>query len=225
MKKIIALMATLILAVSGAFANIELSANLMFSPSYTSTMKDGNNTADVSVTFPVGEEVKANFFFYSSKHFDIGLNVSQQILLFKNIEIDGTNNEYDSAADFSIVIGPTFRFNLNNMHGFFVSPGIIGTLSVAGDTEGSITETLINADLGFNLDAGYRLWLLNTDAFHLGMDVGAQYSISGGAGTIYLTDSNSDFSYDSSYDLNTVQRFKIYLGVIMNFGDRGWDKQ
>ena len=57
------------------------------------------------------------------------------------------------------------------------------------------------------------------------MDVGAQYSISGGAGTIYLTDSNSDFSYDSSYDLNTVQRFKIYLGVIMNFGDRGWDKQ
>lgn len=225
MKKIIALMATLILAVSGAFANIELSANLMFSPSYTSTMNDGNNTADVSVTFPVGEEVKANFFFYSSKHFDIGLNVSQQILLFKNIEIDGTNNEYDSAADFSIVIGPAFRFNLNNMHGFFVSPGIIGTLSVAGDTEGSITETLINADLGFNLDAGYRLWLLNTDAFHLGMDVGAQYSISGGAGTIYLTDSNSDFSYDSSYDLNAVQRFKIYLGVIMNFGDRGWDKQ
>lgn len=225
MKKIIALMATLILAVSGAFANIELSANLMFSPSYTSTMNDGNNTADVSVTFPVGEEVKANFFFYSSKHFDIGLNVSQQILLFKNIEIDGTNNEYDSAADFSIVIGPAFRFNLNNMHGFFVSPGIIGTLSVAGDTEGSITKTLINADLGFNLDAGYRLWLLNTDAFHLGMDVGAQYSISGGAGTIYLTDSNSDFSYDSSYDLNAVQRFKIYLGVIMNFGDRGWDKQ
>ena len=225
MKKLIALMATLGLAVSAAFANIELSANMMFVPSYTSTMKDSGNSSDVSVTFPVGEEVKANFFFYSSKHFDIGLNVSQQILLFKNIEIDGTNNEYDSAADFSIVIGPAFRFNLNNMHGFFVSPGIIGTLSVAGDTEGSITETLINADLGFNLDAGYRLWLLNTDAFHLGMDVGAQYSISGGAGTIYLTDSNSDFSYDSSYDLNAVQRFKIYLGVIMNFGDRGWDKQ
>lgn len=224
MKKLIALMATLVLAVSGAFANIELSGNLMFAPSYTSTMKDGSNTADVSVTFPVGEEVKANFFFYSSKHFDIGLNVSEQILLFKNIEIGGTNNEYDSAADFSIVIGPAFRFNLNDMHGFFVSPGIIGTLSVASDTEGSITETLINADLGFNLDAGYRLWLLNTDAFHLGMDVGAQYSISGGSGTAYLTDSNSDFSYDSSYDLNAVQRFKVYIGVIMNFGDRGWDK-
>ena len=75
MKKLIALMATLGLAVSAAFANIELSANMMFVPSYTSTMKDSGNSSDVSVTFPVGEEVKANFFFYSSKHIDIGLNV------------------------------------------------------------------------------------------------------------------------------------------------------
>ena len=65
MKKLIALMATLGLAVSAAFANIELSANMMFVPSYTSTMKDSGNSSDVSVTFPVGEDVKANFFFYS----------------------------------------------------------------------------------------------------------------------------------------------------------------
>lgn len=224
MKKLIALMATLGLAASAAFANIELSANMMFVPSYTSTMKESGNSSDVSVTFPVGEEVKANFFFYYSKHLDIGLNVGQQILLYKDINIDDYDNEFDSAADFSMVVGPAFRYNLNDMHGFFLSPGLIGTLSVASDTEDSITQTLVNFDLGFNIDAGYRVWFLNTDAFHLGMNVGAQYSIGGGTGTAYFENSDSDVSLEESYDLNAVQRFKVYIGVIMNFGDRGWDK-
>lgn len=225
MKKLMALIATLGIAVSAAFANIELSANMMFVPSYTSTMKDSGTSSDISITFPVGEEVKANFFFYSSKHIDIGLNVGQQILLYKDINIGDYDNEFDSAADFSMVIGPAFRYNLNNMHGFFLSPGLNGTLSVATDTEDSITQTLVNFDLGFNIDAGYRVWFLNTDALHLGMDIGAQYSIGGGLGTAYFEASNSDFALEESYDLSAVQRFKVYLGVIMNFGDRGWDKQ
>ena len=140
------------------------------------------------------------------------------------INIDDYNNEFDSAADFSMVVGPAFRYNLNDMHGFFLSPGLIGTLSVASDTEDSITQTLVNFDLGFNIDAGYRVWFLNTDSFHLGMNVGAQYSIGGGLGTAYFENSSSDASLEESYDLNAVQRFKVYIGVIMNFGDRGWDK-
>ena len=57
MKKLMALIATLGIAVSAAFANIELSANMMFVPSYTSTMKDSGTSSDVSITFPVGENL------------------------------------------------------------------------------------------------------------------------------------------------------------------------
>ena len=228
MKKILAILATFGFAITAAFANIELSANLVFAPVYSQTNKittDGiTSEGESKYVCPVGEEVKANFFFYSSKHLDIGLNVGQQILLYKDINIDDYDNEFDSAADFSMVVGPAFRYNLNDMHGFFLSPGLIGTLSVASDTEDSITQTLVNFDLGFNIDAGYRVWFLNTDSFHLGMNVGAQYSIGGGTGTAYFENSDSDVSLEESYDLNAVQRFKVYLGVIMNFGDRGWDK-
>ena len=126
MKKILAILATFGFAITAAFANIELSANLVFAPVYSQTNKSTTDgitlESDSKYVCPVGEEVKANFFFYSSKHFDVGLNVGEQVLVYtKDTELD---TEYDLGYNASFIIGPAFRFNINNNNGIFVSPGL-----------------------------------------------------------------------------------------------------
>ena len=111
MKKILAILATFGFAITAAFANIELSANLVFAPVYSQTNKitTGGITSEGESKYvcPVGEEVKANFFFYSSKHFDVGLNVGEQVLVYtKDTELD---TEYDLGYNASFIIGPAFR--------------------------------------------------------------------------------------------------------------------
>ena len=226
MKKILAILATFGFAITAAFANIELSANLVFAPFYSQTNKitTGGITSegDSKYVCPVGEEVKANFFFYSSKHFDVGLNVGEQVLVYtKDTELD---TEYDLGYNASFIIGPAFRFNINNNNGIFVSPGLAVNIDyLLKEVTGNSAEIKFGCDVGFNLDAGYRLWLLNKDAFHFGIDAGVQYSIGGGAGTTF-TLADGDKILNKDFDIDLAQRFKVYLGVVCNFGDRGWDK-
>lgn len=226
MKKILAILATFGFAITAAFANIELSANLVFAPVYSQTNKitTGGITSegDSKYVCPVGEEVKANFFFYSSKHFDVGLNVGEQVLVYtKDTELD---TEYDLGYNASFIIGPAFRFNINNNNGIFVSPGLAVNIDyLLKEVTGNSAEIKFGCDVGFNLDAGYRLWLLNKDAFHFGIDAGVQYSVGGGAGTKF-TLADGDKILNQDFDIDLAQRFKVYLGVVCNFGDRGWDK-
>ena len=226
MKKILAILATFGFAITAAFANIELSANLVFAPVYSQTNKSTTDgitlESDSKYVCPVGEEVKANFFFYSSKHFDVGLNVGEQVLVYtKDTELD---TEYDLGYNASFIIGPAFRFNINNNNGIFVSPGLAFNIDyLLKEGTGNSAAIKFGCDVGFNIDAGYRLWLLNKDAFHFGIDAGVQYTVSAGAGSISSLDNGSEVeSYD--YNIDLANRFKVYLGVVCNFGDRGWDK-
>lgn len=50
-----------------------------------------------------------------------------------------------------------------------------------------------------------------------GVDIGC------GAGTTY-TLADGDKISNKDFDIDLAQRFKVYLGVVCNFGDRGWDK-
>lgn len=226
MKKILAMLATFGFAITAAFANIELSANLLFAPVYSQTNKitTGGITSEVDSKYvcPVGEEVKANFFFYSSKNFDVGLNVGEQVLVYtKDTELD---TEYDLGYNVSFIIGPAFRFNINNNNGIFVSPGLAINIDyLLQEVTGNSAVITLGCDVGFNLDAGYRLWLLNKDAFHLGIDASVQYSVGGGAGTTYSL-SDGDKISNQAFDIDLAKRFKVYLGVVCNFGERGWDK-
>ncbi len=208
MKKILAILATFGFAITAAFANIELSANLVFAPVYSQTNKittDGiTSEGESKYVCPVGEEVKANFFFYSSKHFDVGLNVGEQVLVYtKDTELD---TEYDLGYNASFIIGPAFRFNINNNNGIFVSPGLAFNIDyLLKEVTGNSAAIKFGCDVGFNLDAG------------------VQYSVGGGAGTKF-TLADGDKILNQDFDIDLAQRFKVYLGVICNFGDRGWDK-
>ena len=226
MKKILAILATFGFAITAAFANIELSANLVFAPNYTQQVKYEQDLIslekELKFECPIGEEIKANFFFYSSKHFDIGLNVAEQVLAYSKYVDD--DEKFDMALNASFVVGPAFRFNINNNNAIFVSPGLAVNLDyLVQDLTSDSVAVMVGCDLGFNLDAGYRLWLLNKDAFHFGIDAGVQYSVGGGAGTTYLL-SKGDKTLNQDFDIDLAQRFKVYLGVVCNFGDRGWDK-
>ena len=226
MKKILAVLAIFGFAITAAFANIELSANLVFAPNYTQQVKYEQDLIslekELKFECPIGEEIKANFFFYSSKHFDIGLNVAEQILAYSKYVDD--DEKFDMALNASFVVGPAFRFNINNNNAIFVSPGLAVNLDyLVQDLTSDSVAVMVGCDLGFNIDAGYRLWLLNKDAFHFGIDAGVQYSVGGGAGTTF-TLADGDKIPNQDFDIDLAQRFKVYLGVVCNFGDRGWDK-
>ena len=152
----------------------------------------------------------------------MGLNVGEQVLVYtKDTELD---TEYDLGYNASFIIGPAFRFNINNNNGIFVSPGLAFNIDyLLKEVTGNSAEIKFGCDVGFNLDAGYRLWLLNKDAFHFGIDAGVQYSVGGGAGTKF-TLADGDKISNQDFDIDLAQRFKVYLGVVCNFGDRGWDK-
>ena len=73
MNKILAVLAIFGFAITAAFANIELSANLVFAPNYTQQVKYEQDLIslekELKFECPIGEEIKANFFFYFQAYY------------------------------------------------------------------------------------------------------------------------------------------------------------
>ena len=61
---------------------------------------------------------------------------------------------------------------------------------------------------------------MNVDGFHLGIDYGAILGFGGGFGATSTTRSGYEGKGFTSADVD----FKIYVGLCMNFGDRGFDR-
>ena len=72
--------------------------------------------------------------------------------------------------------------------------------------------------LGADFNIGARSWLLNANGYHLGLAYGADFAYTIGSG--YFS-TNSVNSLD--YTVNSIAA-KVYVGICMNFGDRGIDR-
>lgn len=227
MKKLLAGIAVFCVAVFGAMANVEMDLNLYATPLATYDL--GNDT-EMRPNAPFGFEDQFGFYFVSpTSWLDVGLALSDGFDFNVGVKqyYDGDKVfSDDDAFGFSgyLTLGPTVRFNLGDMHSFFVSTGLGGTIfgmkyeTTSYDYYGD-EETEENLDFIFsfdyNLDLGYRIWLVNKTGFHFGFDVGYDLTV-----PLALTATNDDYKDD----LEGGSKHKIYFGVAFNFGDKSPDK-
>ena len=227
MKKLFGLLAVAGFAVTSAFANVEMDLNMYGTPFSEYEIKDDVKLRQGN---PAGFESQFGFYFGSPvKWLDIGMSLSDGIDVgASGVEI-GINDNFskpdDSIVfDFFFTLGPAVRFNLGKMHSLYFSPGFGYNFSVLGYNIKCIDEYGDNykksfsggfSSFDFNLDLGYRVWIVNKTGFHFGFDVGYDLSVP------LETSSFGDFD---KIDVLGGQRHKIYFGVAFNFGDKSPDK-
>ena len=222
MKKLFGLLAVAGFAVTSAFANVEMDLNMYGTPFSEYEIE---NDVKLRQGNPVGFESQFGFYFGSPvKWLDIGMSLSDGFDVgASGVEIGINDNFFkpdDSIVfDFFFTLGPAVRFNLGKMHSLYFSPGFGYNISVLGynikyeDGTDGFSGGVSSFD--FNLDLGYRVWIVNKTGFHFGFDVGYDLSVP------LKTSSFGDFE---EADVLGGQRHKIYFGVAFNFGDKSPDK-
>lgn len=85
-------------------------------------------------------------------------------------------------------------------------------------SSGDVADVYSSVGLAFDLDIGYRVWIINRVGFHFGFDVGVDMNWP----LVMKIFTNGD----SDYDVLTKEsgEYKIYFGFCFNFGDKSPDK-
>ena len=235
MKKIL-LAVGLMFASVCAFANVEIDVNLYGMGKALTFETTDKVKGDINQSFAFGFEDDFNFFFGSSaSKFDAGLGFFINCDFFKKAElkVNGRSSaDYEgNGFNMEFGIGPVFRITFANPFSLYIRPTLgfdffyvesddIKETTSSGRTT-TYKERIAEFDiLKFDVNIGGRSWLLNVDGFHLGIDYGAILGFGGGFGAFSDTSSSSNSDGFTSADVD----FKIYVGLCMNFGDRGFDR-
>ena len=188
------------------------------------------------LTAPLGADLNVNIFFGKSPrkfeaglHFGLGFAVPTEV----TVNDDGTETKLVEtlkkndpkglvqAGGFgaSFEIGPVFRFSLNQTHQFSITPSLFFRFDALA-VRNSVDEMASFGDfaMGIDLDAGYKLWLVNKSGFHFGLNTGVGLEIPTFATGLFEDGSSVLLTSGSEFG------FKVYLGVCFNFGDRGVDR-
>lgn len=214
-----------------AFANTEIDVNLYGTLFESGTLTtDDDKKYDIKQSFAFGGQDDFSFFFGDNAGiFDAGLGLYVNYDFFKKYEIDGISLEGDG-FNFGMGIGPVFRLTFGNPFSLFLRPTLgfkLGLLDVGTFAEYTDYKFVDFDFFIIGLNVGGRSWLLNTNGFHLGLSYGMILDFNGGlAGwaadhkNIYTGNTTSD---SEGYGKTSVD-MKIYLGLCLNFGDRGIDR-
>ena len=188
------------------------------------------------LTAPLGLDLNVNIFFGSSpRKFEAGLHFGAGIAVPSEVTFDdeGTKtafvqdlresdpNGFVQAGGFgaSFEIGPVFRFSINKTHQFSITPSIFFRFDALACRNSSEYIGFGDFAMGLDVDAGYKLWLVNKSGFHFGLNTGIGLELPTFA-TCVLED-----GVDTPLTcIATEFGVKAYLGVCFNFGDRGVDR-
>lgn len=225
MKKLLVFLG-LIFVGTCAFANIELDVTLYGTP-YQSrkaefdydTIPESWKSQDWKSGFAFGSEDAVTFFFGDSpKQFEVGLGLLVDFDVFSKIEVKGESINC-TGINLGFGIGPVFRYTFSDSFSLFARPSfVLGVTSFRATENNSAEITFTDATAVLDLNVGGRSWFVNADGFHFGLSYGA--IVAAGAGSGSRTGKNSD---TLDYKVNDV-KFKLYVGVCFNFGDRGIDR-
>lgn len=123
-----------------------------------------------------------------------------------------------TGVNVNLGIRPAFRYTPINSFSLFIRPAIGVNVHDFWFTQSYVDYTMIDANFLFDLNLGGRSWFFNIDGFHIGLAYGIDFNFGGGSG--YISGNNyRAFDYNNFY-----ASMKIYLGLCLNFGDRGFDR-
>ncbi len=215
MKKLIVTVFAALAAVSSCFATVELSADLNAVPF---NLVDVENVDNFYEVVPTGFQAAAVFYFDELKPFNVGLKLELSGEEFSDIRQNSSFTEIDGGFNGRFAIGPALRFSsLTGKHTFHLSPGIYFNAMGMGKerkAENDVYDVLITLEGGVHVDFCYNFWIVQKEAFCLGLNFGTDYGIGAGRSTQTVWRDGSD-DFDDFYwsDLNLAQHLKIYTGV------------
>ena len=233
MKKLLTLFSITVLGLSTAFANVEMDLNLYSAPASTIKVKAQTDgfSAELNPKNAFGVETQFGFFFDAPKSFlDWGLGLSFGVDFNDKASASISGYDFDNfPLDFSfstyLTLGPAFRFHVGDRHSFLVSPGLMCNFQNMWCDDFS----WLGFYTGFNLDLGYRFWIVNKTGYHFGFNVGIDttFPFNGYAYTSRLFpeyESHTSRHLDHDFDIKGGNSTKIYFGLCFNFGDKAPDK-
>lgn len=232
--------AAIVLFASAAFAkNVEMDLNIYFTPLEQYTF-DEEGDPKFEFQYPIGLDTKWGIMCGAPLSWlDIGVKLSYGFDFFWDVysetKIHGEKYELHVqdigdcfGMNANLTLGPLVRFNLGDFHTIYFSPGLMAKLSFAQGkeaeydsyadefNEASNSILFFNMGLSFDLDIGYRIWIINRPDYHFGFDIGLDMNFMLVEKCIGGTD-----IYNADADFG--QEYKIYLGLCFNFGGKSPD--
>ena len=221
-EKIFVIISFLLLSSSALFANVELCFNYYFIPSSSRAYRcpDGD-VASASYSLAGNETNLSIYFGGEEKNLDIGINLSLGTEFAKIVSFDWDNFRIKFAGEAFAALGPIFRYSFNDIHSVSVCPALEFNAGFLWD---NISNIYGQFDMTLAINAMYKCYFLNLDGFHLGFNLGLGYGIPLAGAFTGLKISEDGFHFQNSTELLSGHDIKIFLGVCMNFGDRGIDR-
>ena len=228
MKKTL-IFAFLIFLGSSAFANIELDTNLYGRVFCSKSIDSESNVIEQNFNESVfkqgpgfGKEDAISLFFGQKKtKLDIGAGFLLYFDVYANQSL-GSNKFIGNGINAGFGMGPVFRYTFTPKFSLFARPAFILTAHSFTFTDNDDIPLdsfrMTDYSLGADFNIGARSWLLNANGYHLGLAYGADFAYAAGSG--YFS-TNLHKIYDYTENFITA---KVYVGICMNFGDRGIDR-
>ena len=223
MKKHFLLTAIFFIAASTAFANVELCFNNYFIPSSTRTYRcpDGD-VANAAYSLTGSETNLSIYFGREKKNLDVGINGAFGMEYFRVVSFDWTDFSVKFAGELTASLGPIFRYTFSDIHSVSICPALQFNAGFLWDR---ILNIYGQFDFAFAVNAMYKCYFLNVDGFHLGLNLGLGYSKPFSGAFTGLSLSHDGVKLQNSTDLISGHDIRIYVGMCMNFGDRGRDRK
>ena len=223
-RKYLVFIAVHVLFYSAIFANVELSINYYGTPIMDIyTVKSHEKLAH---KLAVGIDNYWGFYFSSPTNFmNIGISLGYGADFFRNVQIPTLSTTtpfpaqkvlFDWGMDIFLNVAPVVRFIVDRRHSFVVSLGTQFRMLLA-EINGNDSFALFAWQVDIPIHAGYRLWLLNKEKFHLGLSTGFHLIVP--CGVVYAGEITKGGIVEE-YEGFICGGFgaKLYLGLCMNFG-------
>ncbi|MBQ9237745.1 MAG: hypothetical protein IJ191_00290 [Treponema sp.] len=229
-KKLYTALTAFIFAASALFANVELDINYYGVPMMdTYTVKNVEKLAHKSA---LGIDNYWGFYFlYPTNFLDIGISFGYGADFFRTVRMPtlstatpfpAQNVSFNWATDIFLNIAPVIRYTINERHSFVMSFGMQFRMTL-GEKTGTEDIALFAWQIDLPIHAGYRLWFLNKDKFHLGLSTGVHFVIP--CGVVYAGEiTRGGIAEEYEGWIRGGFGAKLSVGLCMNFGNRGWDK-
>lgn len=222
MKKIITFL-TFAIITSCAFANSELDFNFKVPFANRTKIEYEDSKADLTLKEKNAFGVECDYSYYFGKNarkFEIGIGAIAGIDVFakEKFEMSG-GNKTESGTGFNMRfgLGPSLRYSFNDRFSMSMLPAFVFCASdfMIDDDEDNVIG---DASTGFLIDLGGKVWLKDSENFHLGVNFGLDFMASSGHG------SSKNNGVKSNFDVENKLSASAYIGICMNFGKRGIDK-
>lgn len=188
------------------------------------TTLKGLGPEDLSCSVKTPKSVKGSscLFFVSPLAFDLGIGVNGSYSLYNSLTLDNVSYDLQSGWGASVGAGPVLRVNLGSRNSLFFFPSaqfMLRKFDVGRDSLTNTDRKFEERILGYNVNLGYRLWLIKKSSFLVGLNAGLDFS----SGTRSFCTFRYGDNESGSYKVKDLTALDFYLGLSFNFGKRGVD--